>query len=60
MGRSGRIRPCGSLDGARRFPERLQGSGRPPEFLSTYPSEPTRIRQIEAWIPEAMQSYRPH
>ena len=37
-----------------------QGSGRPPEFLSTHPSEPTRIRQIEAWIPEAMQSYRPH
>ena len=37
-----------------------QGPGRPPEFLSTHPSEPTRIRQIEAWIPEAMQSYHPH
>jgi Zn-dependent protease with chaperone function len=37
-----------------------QRSGRPPEFLSTHPSEPTRIRQIEAWIPEAMQPYRPH
>jgi metalloendopeptidase OMA1, mitochondrial len=36
-----------------------QGSGRPPEFLSTHPSEPTRIRQIEGWLPEAMQSYRP-
>jgi metalloendopeptidase OMA1, mitochondrial len=36
-----------------------QGSGRPPEFLSTHPSEPTRIRQIEVWMPEAMQSYRP-
>jgi predicted Zn-dependent protease len=35
-----------------------QGSGRPPEFLSTHPSDPTRIQQIEAWIPEAMQSYR--
>jgi len=36
-----------------------QGSGRPPEFLSTHPSEPTRIQQIEVWLPEAMQSYRP-
>jgi metalloendopeptidase OMA1, mitochondrial len=36
-----------------------QGSGRPPEFLSTHPSEPTRIQQIEVWLPEAMQYYRP-
>ena len=36
-----------------------QGSGKPPEFLSTHPSEPTRIRQIEVWMPEAMQFYRP-
>jgi len=36
-----------------------QGSGRPPEFLSTHPSEPTRVRQLEAWMPEAMQYYRP-
>jgi predicted Zn-dependent protease len=36
-----------------------QGSGRPPEFLSTHPSDPTRIRQIEAWLPEAMQYYQP-
>jgi len=36
-----------------------KGSGRPPEFLSTHPSEPTRIQQIEAWMPEAMRYYRP-
>ncbi|TAJ30886.1 MAG: M48 family peptidase [Nitrospirae bacterium] len=30
-----------------------------PEFLSTHPSDITRINQIEAWIPEAMQFYRP-
>jgi predicted Zn-dependent protease len=36
-----------------------QGRARPPEFLSTHPAPETRIRQIEAWIPEALQHYRP-
>ena len=30
-----------------------------PEFLSTHPSDATRIKQIEAWIPGAMQFYHP-
>lgn len=30
-----------------------------PEFLSTHPSDVTRINQIEAWIPGAMQFYHP-
>ena len=34
------------------------GSGQP-EFLSTHPSEATRIKQIEGWIPEALKHYRP-
>jgi len=33
--------------------------GRAPEFLSTHPSETTRITQIEGWMPEAMQYYKP-
>lgn len=28
-----------------------------PEFLSTHPSDVTRIKQIEDWMPEAMQYY---
>jgi predicted Zn-dependent protease len=30
-----------------------------PEFLSTHPSDITRINQIEAWLPIALQYYRP-
>jgi predicted Zn-dependent protease len=30
-----------------------------PEFLSTHPSEETRIHNIEHWIPEMMKYYNP-
>lgn len=30
-----------------------------PEFLSTHPSDVTRINQIESWIPQAMKYYHP-
>jgi metalloendopeptidase OMA1, mitochondrial len=42
-----------------RMAEASKGRQRPPEFLSTHPSEATRIQQIEGWIPEAMKHYRP-
>ena len=42
-----------------RMAESSKGGGRPPEFLSTHPSEATRIKQIEGWLPEAMQYYHP-
>ena len=32
-----------------------QQGGRPPEWQSTHPSSETRIRQFEAWMPEALQ-----
>ena len=35
------------------------GGPRQPEFLSTHPAPQTRIAQIEAWTPEALQYYRP-
>jgi predicted Zn-dependent protease len=31
--------------------------GAPPEFLSTHPSDETRIKRIEGWMPEAMRIY---
>jgi len=31
------------------------GGGGVPQFLSTHPSESTRIKQLTGWIPEAMQ-----
>ena len=41
------------------FWERMasQSKGSPPEFLSTHPSDATRIRDIEKYIPEAMKYY---
>jgi len=32
-------------------------NGKPPEFLSTHPSDETRIKRIEGWMPEAMRMY---
>ena len=35
------------------------GGGKKLEFLSTHPSDATRIAQIEGWLPEAQQHFRP-
>ena len=37
-----------------RMAEAAKRGQRPPEFMSTHPSEETRIKQIEAWLPEAL------
>ena len=42
-----------------RMAEASKGRSRPPEFLWTHPSEETRIKQIEGWLPEALQYYKP-
>jgi predicted Zn-dependent protease len=42
-----------------RMAEASKGRGRPPEFLSTHPSEATRIQHIESFLPEALRYYRP-
>lgn len=44
------------------FWEKMEAAGggkKPPEFLSTHPSDKRRIAQIKAWLPEAMQHYKP-
>jgi len=37
----------------------MKGGQAPPEFLSTHPSDNTRIRQIRERLPEAMKYYKP-
>jgi predicted Zn-dependent protease len=41
-----------------RMSQAKEGGGAPPEFLSTHPSDATRIRNIEKLIPEAMKYYK--
>jgi predicted Zn-dependent protease len=36
-----------------------KGGAAPPEFLSTHPSDDTRIRKIQEHLPEALGMYRP-
>jgi predicted Zn-dependent protease len=47
-----------------RFWKRMEhtGSAQPPEFLSTHPSHGTRIQQLEAEMPKALEEYNksPH
>lgn len=40
---------------APRFWQRFSkiGGARPPEFLSTHPADSTRVKQLQAWLPEA-------
>jgi predicted Zn-dependent protease len=58
MARAG-YHPTAARDLWVRMAESSRGQARQPEFLSTHPAPETRIRQIEAWIPEALRHYRP-
>jgi predicted Zn-dependent protease len=45
--------PRESVELWQRMDKASEGSGRPPEFLSTHPNPETRISNLEAWIPQA-------
>jgi predicted Zn-dependent protease len=49
--------PRVSLDVWNRMERKEKGAT--PEFLSTHPGSETRIQQLKAWMPEALQYYRP-
>lgn len=36
----------------------MSGGNAPPEFMSTHPSHDTRVKDLQGWIPEAMQYYK--
>jgi predicted Zn-dependent protease len=50
--------PHAALELWKRMAEAAKGQ-RPSQWLSTHPSEETRIEQIQAWLPEALTYYRP-
>lgn len=39
--------------------EKMAASNKPPQFLSTHPSEENRIAQLEKYMPEALKYYKP-
>ncbi|MBA2328897.1 MAG: M48 family metallopeptidase [Bacteroidota bacterium] len=39
--------------------EQQASAGRPPDFLSTHPSEGRRIQELERYLPEARKYYKP-
>jgi predicted Zn-dependent protease len=38
----------------------LSGGQKPPEFMSTHPSDETRIKDLQGWMPEALGYYKPN
>jgi predicted Zn-dependent protease len=51
--------PTEAVDFWKRMATASQGSGKPPEFLSTHPSDTRRIKDIRTYLPKAMKYYKP-
>ena len=39
--------------------EKMSNGQKPPEFLSTHPSEGRRIEELQKFMPEALKYYKP-
>lgn len=50
--------PNEAIDFWQRMSQAKEGGGAPPEFLSTHPSDASRINNIKRLIPEAMKYYK--
>jgi len=48
--------PAVAIDFWKRMGE--SGGQKPPEFLSTHPDDPTRVNNLQAYLPEAMKYYK--
>ena len=51
--------PEKAVDFWQRMSASKNGEGAPPEFLSTHPSDATRIEEIKKALPEALKYYKP-
>jgi metalloendopeptidase OMA1, mitochondrial len=58
MARAG-YNPAAAPEFWARMLEASKGQQRPPQFLSTHPSDETRIQQLKEWMPEALAEYKP-
>jgi predicted Zn-dependent protease len=50
--------PSAAIPFWERMAKASEGVAKPPEFLSTHPSDATRINELKAWMPEAMKYFK--
>jgi predicted Zn-dependent protease len=50
--------PRAAIDFWERMARNSEGKNKPPEFLSTHPADQTRIKKLQALMPEALEIYR--
>ncbi len=51
--------PREAIEFWKRMSSSMSGSGKPPEFMSTHPSDQTRIQALEGLLPAALKEYHP-
>jgi len=51
--------PREAIEFWKRMSQSMAGGGKPPEFMSTHPSDATRIKDLERLLPAALNEYKP-